>query len=188
MPLRAYAAARDFTIVEEYVDLGWSGGKERRPQLDRMMADAKHGRFDAVMVWKFDRFARSTRHLLSALAEFESLAMDFLSLSEAIDTSTPMGKMVFTIMGAVAEMERALIRERVLAGVDRARRQGKTLGRPRAIVDEVKVCERVASGQSVKSVAKEAGIAQGTVVSIIRRHGLKKAINEPLKSPLPEAM
>ena len=111
---------------------GWSGAKERRPQLDRLMADAKRKKFDVVLVARFDRFARSTKHLLTALGEFQSLGINFMSHSESIDTSTPVGKMAFIMVGAVAEMERSLIRERVLAGVDRARRQGKKLGRPRA--------------------------------------------------------
>lgn len=117
--------------VSEYVDVGWSGGKEHRPQLDRLMADAKKQKFDAVIVARFDRFARSTKHLLTALAQFNALGIDFISINESIDTSTPMGKLVFTILAAVAEMERSLIRERVQAGVDRARRQGVTLGRGR---------------------------------------------------------
>ena len=114
------------------MDLGWSGAKERRPQLDRLMADAKRKKFDVVLVARFDRFARSTKHHLTALGEFQSLGINFMSHSESIDTSTPVGKMAFIMVGAGAEMERSLIRERVLAGVDRARRQGKKLGRPRA--------------------------------------------------------
>ena len=90
-----------------------SGAKDKRPALDRLMADARRGRFDAVLVYRFDRFARSVTHLLRALEEFSSLGVDFVSLSEAIDTSTPLGKMVFTVLGAVAELERNIIRERV---------------------------------------------------------------------------
>ena len=132
IPLREFARHRQLEIAEEYVDLGWSGAKERRPQLDRLMADAKRKKFDVVLVARFDRFARSTKHLLTALGEFQSLGINFMSHSESIDTSTPVGKMAFIMVGAGAEMERSLIRERVLAGVDRARRQGKKLGRPRA--------------------------------------------------------
>src|SRR5262249_34889448 len=116
IPLREFARQRGIEIAGEYVDLGWSGAKERRPQLERLMADAKKKKLDAVLVWRFDRFARSTKHLLTALAEFQSLGVDFISYTELIDTSTPIGKMIFTIVGAVAEMERALIRERVQAG------------------------------------------------------------------------
>ena len=122
-----YSSNRGLEIVTEYVDVGISGAKERRPELERLMADARRRCFDAVLVARFDRFARSVRHLVMALDEFNSLGIHFVSLSEAIDTSTPMGKMVFTVIGAVAELERELIRERVLMGLERARKQGKNL-------------------------------------------------------------
>ncbi len=112
--LREYVANRKFEIVHEYVDTGFSGAKDRRRQLDRLMRDAKLKKFDAVVVARFDRFARSTRHLILALEEFHSLGIDFISLNESVDTSTPMGKMVFTVIGAVAELERSLIKERVM--------------------------------------------------------------------------
>src|SRR5215471_18771796 len=117
IPLGEFARQRGLEVAAEYVDLGWSGAKERRPQLERLMADAKKRKLDAVLVWRSDRFARSTKHLLTALAEFQGLGVDFISYTESIDTSTPIGKMIFTIVGAVAEMKRALIRERVQAGV-----------------------------------------------------------------------
>lgn len=123
--LRDYASNRGLTIVKEYVDHGVSGAKERRPQLDALMADARKGKFDAVLVWKFDRFARSTRHLVQALEEFQSLGIHFVSLTESIGTSTPMGRMIFTVLVAVAELERSLICERVASGLARARKQGK---------------------------------------------------------------
>ena len=107
------------------------------------MADARRKKFEVVLVARFERFARSTKHLLTALGEFQSLGINFMSYTESIDTSTAVGKMVFTMVAAVAEMERALIRERVQAGVDRARRQGKKLGRPRVLVDEEKIREEM---------------------------------------------
>jgi DNA invertase Pin-like site-specific DNA recombinase len=112
--LREYCARRDWEISGEYVD-HISGAKDKRPALDRLMADAHRRRFDAVVVWKFDRFARSVSHLLRALETFRALGIEFVSLSEQVDTSTPMGKMVFTVLGAVAELERSLIVERVKA-------------------------------------------------------------------------
>ncbi len=166
LPLRDLASARGFAGVEEYVDLGWSGSKERRPQLDRLMADVRAGKIAAVMVARFDRFARSTTHLLTALAEFQRLAVDFISLNESIDTSTPMGKMVFTILGAVAELERSLIRERVQSGVERARRQGIQLGRPRALVDRTKITELLAEGFSISAIARTCGVARGTIRAV----------------------
>jgi DNA invertase Pin-like site-specific DNA recombinase len=128
--LREYCARRGWTVAGEYVDVGISGTKEKRPELDRLLGDAHHRRFDAVVVWKFDRFARSVSHLLRALEMFQSLGIEFVSLSEQLDTSTPTGKMVFTVLGAVAELERNLIVERVRAGMRNARAKGKMIGRP----------------------------------------------------------
>src|SRR5215510_9000190 len=109
LALREYAGHRGMTITDEYVDIGISGAKDRRPELDRLMTDARRRRFDVVLVARFDRFARSTKHLVLALEEFNSLGIDFVSLNESVDTSTPMGKMVFTVIGAVAELEPASI-------------------------------------------------------------------------------
>ena len=114
--LREYAHSRGLQVTGEYVDVGISGAKDRRPELDRLMKDARRRKFDAVLVARFDRFARSTRHLVLALEEFNTMGVDFVSLSESVDTSTPMGKMVFTVISAVAELERSLIRERVHHG------------------------------------------------------------------------
>jgi DNA invertase Pin-like site-specific DNA recombinase len=169
LALRDYAERRGFVIVSEYRDEGISGAKDRRPELDRMMDDARKRRFDAVLVARFDRFARSTKHLVLALEEFSSLGVDFISLNEAIDTSSPMGRMVFTIIAAVSELERSIIKERVLAGVDRARRQGKRFGRPSVIVDREKIVAMKADGQSIKSIARDCGIARATVRSILAR-------------------
>jgi len=127
--LSEYCRRRSWTVVAEFVDEGVSGAKDSRPQLDRLMRDAHRRRFDVVVVWKFDRFARSVSHLLRALETFQSLGISFVSLSESIDTSTPAGKMTFTVLGAVAELERSLIGERVKAGLRNARAKGKRLGR-----------------------------------------------------------
>jgi DNA invertase Pin-like site-specific DNA recombinase len=165
--LREYAANRGLSIVAEYVDRGVSGAKDSRPKLDALMADARKARFDAVLVWKFDRFARSTRHLVSALEEFNRLGIHFVSLTEAIDTSTPMGRMVFTVLGAVAELERSLIVERVNAGLARAKRQGKTLGRPQVIVDREKVSRLRTEGLSVRAIAEKLSVSKSTVHNLI---------------------
>ena len=155
MALREYAGHRGFEVVDEYVDEGISGSKDRRPELDRMMSDARKRKIDAVLVARFDRFARSTRHLVLALEEFQSLGVHFISLSESIDTSTPIGKMVFTIIGAVAELERSLIRERVVMGLERARKQGKRLGRPRRVVDRERIVDLRRAGMSVREIASQ---------------------------------
>ena len=161
--LREYCERRGWKIAGEYVDQGISGAKEKRPELDRLMADAHRRRFDAIVVWKFDRFARSVSHLLRALETFKALGIDFVSLSEQMDTSTPMGKMVFTVLGAVAELERSLIAERVRAGLRNARAKGKTLGRPRRRVDRAKVERLRAAGQSWNKISKVLGISRGTI-------------------------
>jgi DNA invertase Pin-like site-specific DNA recombinase len=127
--LKEYCERRGWKIAGEYVDTGISGAKEKRPQLDRLMADAHRRRFDAVVVWKFDRFARSVSHLLRALETFKALGIEFVSLSEQVDTSTPTGRMIFTVLGAVAELERSLIAERVRAGLRNARAEGEEAGK-----------------------------------------------------------
>jgi DNA invertase Pin-like site-specific DNA recombinase len=119
--LREYCQRRGWEIGREYVDAGISGAKEKRPELDELLADAHRRYFDVVVVWRFDRFARSVSHLLRALENFRSLGIEFVSLSEQVDTSTPTGKMIFTVLGAVAELERSLIAERVRAGLRNAR-------------------------------------------------------------------
>src|SRR5215470_7859626 len=160
--LRGHFKHRGWEIVGEYVDNGISGSKDSRPELNRLMADAHKRRFDAVAVWKFDRFARSVSHLLRALETFKSLGIDFVSLSEQVDTSTPTGKMVFTVLGAVAELERSLIAERVRAGLRNARAKGKRLGRPRVIVDSARIALLRAQGHSWSKICNETGIGKGT--------------------------
>jgi DNA invertase Pin-like site-specific DNA recombinase len=127
--LREYCQRRGWKISGEYVDLGISGSKDSRPELNKLMADAHKRRFDIVIVWKFDRFARSVSHLLRALETFRSLGVEFCSFSEQVDTSTPTGKMVFTVLASVAELERSLIVERVRAGVRNAKAKRKAVGK-----------------------------------------------------------
>jgi DNA invertase Pin-like site-specific DNA recombinase len=129
--LREFAHARGFQITREYVDRGVSGSKESRPELNRLMTDAQQRKFDAVMVWKLDRFARSLKHLINALAQFEALGVAFVSLRDNLDLTTPSGRLMFQIIGAMAEFERSLIQERVRAGLQHARSKGQRLGRPR---------------------------------------------------------
>src|ERR1700688_948652 len=161
--LREYAARRGWEVIGEYVDKGISGAKEKRPELDRLMADAHRRKFDAVVVWKFDRFARSVSHLLRALENFQALGISFVSLSEQMDTTTPTGKMVFTVLGAVAELERSLIVERVRAGLRNARAKGKTLGRPRVAVDGARIGRLRAQGRSMREIAQELGCSRSLV-------------------------
>jgi DNA invertase Pin-like site-specific DNA recombinase len=158
-----YAKRRGWTVAGEYVDVGISGAKDKRPELDRLMADAHKRRFDVVVVWRFDRFARSVSHLLRALETFQALGIEFVSLSEQMDTSTPAGRMVFTVLGAVAELERSLIVERVKAGLRNARAKGKHLGRPRKIVDAARIAALRAQGLSWAAIGERLGLGEGTV-------------------------
>ena len=162
LALRDYAGHRGFEIVEEYRDEGISGSKDSRPALDRLMKDARARKFDVVVVARFDRFARSVSHLLRALEEFNHVGVDFVSLSESVDTSTPMGKMIFTVLGAVAELERNLIKERVQMGISRARKEGKRLGRPKRIFDREKARTMLQS-MSTREVARQLGVSRGVV-------------------------
>src|SRR6267378_3875665 len=161
--LREYCQRRGFTIAGEYVDVGGSGSKDSRPELNRLMIDAAKRKFDAVIVWRFDRFARSVSHLLRALETFRSVGIEFVSYSEAIDTSTPVGKMTFTVLGAVAELERSLIIERVRAGVRNAKAKGKRLGRPKVVIDPARIATLRAQGQGWKRIARELDCGVGTV-------------------------
>src|SRR5262249_26753045 len=162
LALREYAQRRGFEIAGEYRDEGISGSKDSRPALDRLMKDARAFKFDVVVVARFDRFARSVSHLLRALEEFSHLGIDFASLSESIDTSTPMGKMIFTVLGAVAELERNLIKERVHMGISRARKEGKRLGRPKRIFDR-EMARMMLQSMSVREVARQLGVSRGVV-------------------------
>jgi DNA invertase Pin-like site-specific DNA recombinase len=162
--LRDYCQRRGWEVAREYVDVGISGAKEKRPELDRLIADSHRRHFDAVVVWRFDRFARSVSHLLRALETFRSLGIEFVSLSEQVDTSTPTGKMIFTVLGAVAELERSLIVERVRAGLRNARAKGKHLGRPRKVPDATEIKRLRGQGASWRAVGKELGIAPATAL------------------------
>jgi DNA invertase Pin-like site-specific DNA recombinase len=165
--LREYAERRGWQVAGEYVDLGVSGSKEKRPALDKLMADARRRAMDAVVVFRFDRFARSVSHLARALDEFRALGIEFVSLHEAIDTSTAMGRAMFHIAGAFAELEREIIRERVKAGLANAKRRGRKVGRPRAIVNVGKVREMAANGLSARAIAKAIGVSDYTVRGIL---------------------
>ena len=172
--LKEHCKFRGWTVCGEYVDRGVSGAKDSRPQLDRLMSDAHRRRFDVVAVWRFDRAARSVSHLLRMLETFRSLGIEFVSLSEQIDTTTPAGKMVFTVLGAVAELERSLIAERVRAGLRNAKARGKRLGRPplkelsAAEIRELRRDRR--RGMHFKKLAERHGVSVWTAFQLCKRH------------------
>lgn len=171
--LRGYAVARGAEALE-YIDAGVSGAKDRRPALDRLMADARRRRFDVLVVVKLDRLARSVRHLTRLAGDLEALGVGLVVLDQAIDTTTPSGRFLFHTLSAVAELERDLIRERTRAGVAAAKRRGKRLGRPKAIAGFAAwalVEQRVAAGASLASVARELGVSR----SAVSRHVASRA-------------
>jgi DNA invertase Pin-like site-specific DNA recombinase len=172
--LRAYCTARGFDLVREYIDVGQSGAKDSRPELNKLMDDARKRQFDVIIVWRFDRFARSTRHLLTALEEFRSLGIQFISYQENVDTITPLGQALFTIVSAVAQLERDLIRERVTAGIRNARANGKRLGRPRVKANLEEILQLRAEGYSLRKIAAKLGIGDATV-----RERLKEPRGKP---------
>src|SRR5438309_8421534 len=136
--LRRYVEARGWTAAEN-VDRGVSGAKDRRPALDRLLADARRRRFDVVVCWRLDRLGRNLKHLITLLEELQALGVAFVSLAEGIDATTPAGRLQMQILGAIAEFERGRIRERVMAGLRRARSEGRQLGRPKASVPRDRV-------------------------------------------------
>ena len=168
--LRDYCRARGWTDVREFVDTGISGTKERRPALDKLMVEVKARRIDVVVVAAFDRFGRSVRHLVEALDLFHHLGVEFISLREHVDTGSALGQAIFTIIAAIAQLERSLIVERVKAGLRRARAEGKRLGRPRLRVD-VRHLERIVEqGLPVRAAAKELGISPSSFLRLARQH------------------
>jgi DNA invertase Pin-like site-specific DNA recombinase len=164
LPLREYAQRRGFTVEQEYTDHGIGGSKDRRPALDKLMKAARAREFDAVLVFKLDRFGRSLQHLTAALGEFKAQGIEFVSITESIDTSTPAGKALFGMIGVFAEFEHDLISERVRAGMARARRQGVRFGsRPRLVFDREAVRQMKQRGATVREIAKKFKLSVGTV-------------------------
>jgi DNA invertase Pin-like site-specific DNA recombinase len=166
--LREFAMRRGWRLVEEYVDCGVSGSKESRPALNRLMADALQRRFDVVAVWKIDRFGRSLKHLVNALADLESLGVAFVSLKDSIDLTTASGKLLLHLVAAMAEFERTLIQERVRSGLQNAKRRGKRLGRPPAVVDAARVARLRANGASLRGIASQVGVSVATIHKMLK--------------------
>ena len=166
--LRQLVAQRGYEIVHEYTDR-ISGAKAKRPSLDRMMADARRSRFDIVLVWACDRLARSVRHFLEVLDELNRLNIEFLSCRENIDTGGPLGRAIVVIIGAIAELERNLIVERVRAGMRRARLDGQHIGRRALELDEAAIARDRAQGQTLRQIARTHQISTATVRKVLNR-------------------
>ena len=171
--LREFAERRGWSVYKVYSDEGISGAKESRPALNQLMTDCRRRQVDVVAVWKFDRFARSVKQLVTSLDEFHSLGIDFVSLTEQVDTTTPMGTLVFQILGAVAQLERSLIRERTVAGLREARRKGKRLGRPPVnlsanLIARIK-SDRMNGTMSFRTLAKKHGVTLWCVQRLVER-------------------
>lgn len=160
--LRDYCQRRGFTITHECVDKGISGSRERRPALDNLLALCRKRQVDAVVVYRYDRFARSLRQLVNALEEFRALGIEFISLHEGVDTSTANGRLVFGIFASIAEFERELIRDRVRSGLAAAKAKGKHVGRPKVAVDGARIAFLRVQGRSWSEITRETGISKGT--------------------------
>ena len=169
LDLRLMAAQRGYEIVHEYTDK-ISGAKAKRPGLDQMMADARRGRFDVVLVWASDRIARSVKHFLDLLDELNRIGVEYASFRENIDTGGPLGRAIVVIIGAIAELERSLIVERVRAGMRRARLDGQHIGRQPLVLDSAAIQQDRQRGQSLREIAKGHRISTATVQRVLRKH------------------
>ncbi len=179
LALREYCQARRIEIFNEYVDQGYSGAKDSRPAINQLMNDARKRKFDAVVVYRFDRFARSSRHLIQALEEFKGLGIDFISYQENIDTSSPLGKAIFVIVGAMAELERNIIVERVKSGLKNAKAKGQKLGRPAINYAIEDILTLKNEGKSTRAIARTLGISNATV-----SRKLQTVLQNPSKSTI----
>lgn len=177
--LRQYATHRNFTIINEYIDVA-TGSIEKRalnkkivdPSFRKLMDDARKRHIDCVLVWKYDRFARSLKSLLEALMEFNNLGIDFISYTQNIDTTTPSGRLFFNVIASFSEFERELIVERVKLGIDRARAKGKILGRKKNVEVEEKIIEYKKMGKGIRLISREVGISAPGVIKVLKRNGL----------------
>lgn len=176
--LRDFAMRRGWETAE-FVDSGFSGTKEKRPALDRMLNEVKKRRFDVVLVWRFDRFARSTRFLVEALANFKSLGVQFASFQENLDTSTPMGEAMFCIVASISKLERDIIAERVRAGLRAAVARGARLGRPRLQVDQRQLASVMRQKLPIRTAAKMLGVSASSYLRLARQYAATATAESP---------
>jgi len=175
--LKAYCARRNWEIVETFLDEGISGSKASRPALDRLMKQAKRRAFDVVLVYRYDRFARSLKQLVDTLCTFDSLGIQFVSIHEGVDTSTPNGRLVFGIFASIAEFERSLIIQRTKSGMQAAKARGKRIGRPTVNVDCARIAALRAEGHSGRAIARMLGVSEGTVRACAKRVFQKQPVS-----------
>ncbi len=178
--LREFCRRRGFIVAHEYVDTGISGSRERRPALDKLLADCRKRLVDAVVVYRYDRFARSLRQLVNSLEEFRALGIEFISIHEGVDTSTPNGRLVFGIFASIAEFERELIRDRVRSGLAAAKAKGKRIGRPKVAVDVLRIVSLRRQGRSWAEITRATGVSKGTA-----QRSLAPACPKALLQPAP---
>ena len=171
VPLREFCKARNWSVAGEYVDIGQSGAKDRRPQLDKLLNDARKRKIDCIVVWKLDRWGRSLKHLINSLSELQGLGVSFVSYQENIDLSTPSGKMMFHVVGAMAEFERSLIQERVRAGMAIAKLRGVQIGRkPTDATFLAQIIEAHESAKlSVREISAKVKIPRSTVFRTLKQ-------------------
>jgi DNA invertase Pin-like site-specific DNA recombinase len=167
--LREYAQRRGWAVYSEYVDLGVSGSKDSRPELNRMMADAHARKFDGIAVWKLDRLGRSLKHLVTTIEDLGHYGVTFVSLRDNLDLSTPAGRLMLHIIGAMAEFERSLIQERVVAGIAAARKRGVRMGRPKRWVSAEKVRTLREAGTPWRAIARKMGCGVGTAMKALKQ-------------------
>ena len=175
--LRTYAQDRGIEVAGEYVDQGVSGAKDRRPALDRLLSDARRRRFDVIACVKLDRLARSVHHLTSLAQEVQALGIDLVVLDQAIDTSTPAGRLLFHVLSSIAEFERDLIRERTVAGMRAARKRGARIGRPRIILPRSEVAEAAKAGESLAEIARILGTSRATARRLLSEAGVSERVS-----------
>lgn len=166
-----FLARRGWSLVDTYLDRGETGSNDRRPELDRLLADARRGKFDTILVWKSDRVFRSLRHMLNTLAELAAVNINFVSVTEAaMDTTTPQGRLLLHLVAAFAEFERSLLIERTIAGQAAARRRGVRIGRPPADIDVPRAAKMRAGGMSLREIARDLGVGVSTLHRALKDH------------------
>ena len=176
LDLKRFCEHRDLEIVHEYSDQGVSGSLDSRPALNQMLEDARQGKFEILLVWKLDRLGRSLKHLINLLNELHKSNVSFISMQENIDLTSPTGRLVFQMLGAIGEFELSLIKSRVNAGIRRAREQNIKLGRPKKQFDYDLAIQLRRNGLGIKEIANKLGVSVGKIHQFIKNAGIQKTL------------